>query len=389
MTDVIDTIQFSEDRDSDERDPEDSAFAAPTGGGPAKAHKPFPLMKLMGGIAAAAVVLIVGAVGLTKVLQPKATQDQFSSIPQPQVSAAGNTQSVLVQIGTGCAPNGLMGQSAMGVAFCQGGVWTSGQAAAAQSAQSAQMQPPLPQGQFATPQPQAGMAQVQQPMAAGPNAGVGGQYATPQQAATNEPNPVGPVPHRAGPGDAVPTAQTDGAASQQRPAATGAVQAATGDVAAQLAAMQATIAELQKQLAGKSGGVAAKVAGHAKKEAPKAVTSQASADEVEQADSDANAAPSPHRQRVKHAKAHPKKAANSGEKGKPDASYVVTGMIGTRAFIAKKGGNDVNPDSTVAVGDTLDDGRKVLSVDPKTKRVWLSGNQYISTGTTGTTGSDE
>ncbi|MEX3555121.1 MAG: hypothetical protein VB131_00295 [Burkholderia gladioli] len=385
MNDAIDTIRFSEDSDHDsERDPEDLTRAQPTGGGPAKPHKPFPLMKLMGGIGAVAVVLVVGAVGLAKVLQQPKQQDQFVSVPQPQMGAGANVPP-LAQIGAPCAPNGLMAQSATGIAYCQGGVWVQGNPGAVQAGQG---QAPLPQGQFAQQAPSSMTPQGQQIAATAPSAPVANQFASPQQQVGNDANPIGPVPHRSGPADAVQQVQAGGTSVQQAAATTAAVdhapQAASSDVATQLAAMQATIAELQKQLAGKSARPVTKSAVHAKREAQKAAAVQAaSADEAEQGDGEATAATAPHRERATRAKPHAKKGSSAADKGKPDTSYVVTGMIGTRAFITKKGGNDVNPDSTVAVGDTLDDGRKVLSVDPKTKRVWLSGNQYISTGSAG------
>ncbi|MBR8427263.1 hypothetical protein [Burkholderia cenocepacia] len=391
MNDAIDKIQFSDDADLDaERDPEDLGRAQSTGGGPAKPHKPFPLMKLMGGIGAVSVVLVVGAVGLVKVLQqPKQSQDQFGSVPQPQMAAGANvqpaTQGGIAQIGAPCAPNGLMAQSPTGIVYCQAGVWAQGNVGAVQSAQG---QAPLPQGQFPQ-QTSSNMApQGTQNSTTSPNAPVTNQFATTQQQVGNDVNPVGPVPHRVGPADAAQPAQTSGATGQQASASTvtadHAPQAASGDVATQLAAMQATIAELQKQLAGKNVRPAAKSAARAKNGTQKAVPVQAaSADTAEQDEGETTVAPAPRHDRVARATRHTKKTASSGDKSKPDTSYVVTGMIGTRAFITKKGSNDVNPDSTVSVGDTLDDGRKVLSVDPKTKRVWLSGNQYISTGSAG------
>ncbi|MBN3729361.1 hypothetical protein [Burkholderia sp. Tr-20390] len=385
MTDAIREIRFSDDPENEDRDPEDLAPVQPTGGGPAKPHKPFPLGKLMGGIGAVAVVLVVGSVGLVKVLQPKPQSDQFTNVPQPQMSAGVSAQSAIVQIGAPCAPNGLMGQSPVGVAYCQGGMWTSTAQGHSGGQQGAPMQPPLPQGQYLQPQPQSMAAQSQQSVTAAQNAGVAGQLAVQNG---GDPNPMGPVPHRTVGGAEMASAKTEAPGGQQRVAtATGpdqTQQAASGDIAAQLAAMQATIADLQKQLAGKNGRAAPKSANHPTKSVKKSAPIQtAAAEDAEQADGDAGAAPAPHHERVVRMKAHTKKAATTGDKGKPDTSYVVTGMIGTRAFITKKGGNDVNPDSTVAVGDTLDDGRKVLSVDPKTKRVWLSGNQYISTGGAG------
>ncbi|WP_334043557.1 hypothetical protein [Burkholderia ambifaria] len=387
MNDAIDTIRFSEDSDhDDERDPEDLARAQPTGGGPAKPHKPFPLMKLMGGIGAVSVVLVVGAVGLAKVLQqPKQSQDQFGSVPQPQMGAGASVPPPLAQIGAPCAPNGLIAQAATGRAFCMSGVWAQENSPGTLTPQG---QAPLPQGQYAQQAASSMPPQGQQIAATVPNAPVGSQFASTQQQAVNDASPIGPVPHRAGPADAVQPAQTGGASGQQAAANTAAVdhapQAASADVATQLAAMQATIAELQKQLAGRGARPVVKSAVHVKKEAQKAAPVQAATGEdAEQGDGEATTATVTRREKVTRAKPHAKKTASSGDKGKPDTSYVVTGMIGTRAFITKKGGNDVNPDSTVAVGDTLDDGRKVLSVDPKTKRVWLSGNQYISTGNAG------
>ncbi|HEP6430561.1 TPA: hypothetical protein VDB83_004884 [Burkholderia cenocepacia] len=387
MNDAIDTIRFSDDSDHDsERDPEDLVRAQPTGGGPAKPHKPFPLMKLMGGIGAVSVVLVVGAVGLAKVLQqPKQSQDQFGSVPQPQMAAGANVQPPLAQIGAPCAPNGLIAQAASGRAFCMSGVWAQGDTAGPLAPQG---QAPLPQGQYAQQAASSMAPQGQQVAATVANAPVGNQFATTQQQVGGDANPIGPVPHRTGPADVVQPVQTGGASGQQTSATTAAAdhatQAASSDVATQLAAMQATIAELQKQLAGKGARPVSKSAAHAKKETQKAAPVQtASADDAEQGDGETTVATAPHRERATRAKAHAKKTASTADKSKPDTSYVVTGMIGTRAFITKKGGNDVNPDSTVAVGDTLDDGRKVLSVDPKTKRVWLSGNQYISTGGAG------
>lgn len=57
--------------------------------------------------------------------------------------------------------------------------------------------------------------------------------------------------------------------------------------------------------------------------------------------------------------------------------YYVSGWIGNRAFYVKSNGQgqDSKEDSVVA-GDTID-GMKVLSIDTRSRRIMLEGNQYI------------
>ena len=101
--------------------------------------------------------------------------------------------------------------------------------------------------------------------------------------------------------------------------------------------------------------------------------------EKEEGTEEAEARPS-HTSRAKAARASTKSASGEPEKAKQETAYAVTGMIGGRGFITKRGGNDVNPDLSVAAGETLPDGRKITMVDQKLKRVWLSDGKYISTG---------
>lgn len=77
-----------------------------------------------------------------------------------------------------------------------------------------------------------------------------------------------------------------------------------------------------------------------------------------------------------------------GDKSGQDSSYTLTGMIDNRAFVSRNGSADVNSAMTLAPGDTLDDGRKVLQIDPKTRRVWLSGGSFIGVAPDGVNASD-
>lgn len=89
--------------------------------------------------------------------------------------------------------------------------------------------------------------------------------------------------------------------------------------------------------------------------------------------------PSVH-QRHAHEKRKPRGAQKEAAKsagGNADAGYVLTGMVDNMAFVSRTGTGDVNSSMKLSPGDKLDDGRKVLQVDAKNRRVWLSGGSYI------------
>jgi hypothetical protein len=193
------------------------------------------------------------------------------------------------------------------------------------------MQPGMQPGQPQYPQPQPAIQQSQpfQPVSAGPDQG--------------QPQPIGPTP---------------------TPARRAVLHPAAAAVSPEVAQIKNEIEALQHQLNQLTGSS----------------TAAASADTAaEGGASEAAATPAKRREHsAKVAKGKGAKArAAASNKPAQDSGYELTSMINNQAFVTKKGSGDVNASITLVPGATLDDGRKVVQVDGKGRRVWLSDGKYI------------
>lgn len=322
--------------------------------------KPFPIMKFLIGFGL--FILVLGGAFIFTMKRGSSSQDQMQSIPQPQMAApapqnvpplpqgglppgaqqgmGGNPNVVQPQMQTGMQPQvGMQPQQGM-----QAGVPPSPVAEPPAVGQQA------PGGQYAQPQPQLAQAQpvVSQPS---PVQSISANVAQPQPALA-QPVAVAKQHHRHG---AVTDAgQPIGPEPTAAPSGTG-----TAPDPSQIAALRQQIDDLSKRLnqLGGSNGTQAR--------------SEAAPD-----------SPAPTAKHREHTRpAHKAKTAKGTKvavsSGSQDGGYVLTGMIDNRAFVSRKGTGDVNSSITLAPGDKLDDGRQVIQVDAKNRRVWLSGGKYI------------
>ncbi|UEC05568.1 hypothetical protein [Burkholderia vietnamiensis] len=199
-----------------------------------------------------------------------------------------------------------------------------------------------PQPVQATPQPQPVAAQSAQPVA-------------PQQT----PQPLGPEPTPEPKHGAHPTA------ANQAPDVTA--------LQRQLTKLQAELDTLRRDGGGR------KVANIAAAKSTAGDADENGDAEGATQDTSSESKPLAH-QRHAHEKRKPRGAQKEAAKsagGKADTSYVLTGMVDNMAFVSRTGTGDVNSSMKLSPGDKLDDGRKVLQVDAKNRRVWLSGGSYI------------
>ncbi|ODP35059.1 hypothetical protein [Pandoraea sp. ISTKB] len=356
--DPIPTLDFEED---DRPEPM-------TGAARESVRKPFPILKVVGGTLGGMVVItVVAYFGLRMTATPAPTNQFDSAIPQPAIAAVPQPAPVMV------SPHG------------QG--MTPQQTGAQQMAQP-QLQPmPVPQ-----PQPQL---QLQPQMVSGQAGAAAATPATPAGMAT----PVGVVQQagamvpgpmmQAGAGALTTVTQT--ARSQQ---ATGATDSSNAVVAAQnpnqpmAASTVATpsagptnqeVLDKLAQLTVQVQSLRAKL--EDKSAAPQAQTHAVAAEKPKAADAgDAQASQSKVKAPAQKHVASAQRPKATGVQTKRDAAtedtgYVLSGMIGDRAFITKRGASDVNGGASVVAGDVLDDGRQVVMVDAKQKRVWLKGKR--------------
>lgn len=331
--------------------------------------KQFPIKLFMIGFGSFVVVMVILIVVMGMMKRHSAAADQMAEVPpQPQMQAPQQpAPSQVPPLPPGGMPqpayqagmNGMNPQppqqvvsayaqpatSAMQPTSVQPVVTSSSPVTQQGPAQPVAAPPPdtaAPQLVQATPQPQSVAAQPAQPVAA-------------QQS----PQPLGPEPtpepkHGAHPIDA--------------------------NQAPDVAALQRQLTKLQGELdALRRDGGGRKVSNIA---AAKSVADDADANgdaEGAAQDTSKESKPSVH-QRNAHEKRKPRGAQKEATKsagGKADTGYVLTGMVDNMAFVSRTGTGDVNSSMKLSPGDKLDDGRKVLQVDAKNRRVWLSGGSYI------------
>jgi hypothetical protein len=365
---TIDQEPFATEQDLDSLEQQLGGQSNAGGEGAAKRPaKQFPLMLFLGGFGVFVAILALAFVLTLK--HGPSNQDQMQSIPQPQMGVpAPQSLPPLPQGGIPRAAQG--GQQA----------WPSAQPGGnpAQITQVQQAQPGMvqPQGvqpvQGATPDMTAPA-----PMAVGPSgAALEAQPAvaqpspvqpavsptTAEQYAQQAPAPVAAVRHKRG------NAASDGTGAQPVGAEPTAAPKYAGTP---VVANQQQIAEIRRQLAALTTRLNQLGASDGD-------STQAQADDS--GDSTAPTQPKSEKHRD-HARAAHKgkgaKVAKADASAGQDSGYVLTGMIDNRAFVSRKGSGDVNASLTLAPGDKLDDGRKVVQVDAKNRRVWLSGGKYI------------
>ncbi|TKC90156.1 hypothetical protein FAZ69_08385 [Trinickia terrae] len=372
MSGTIDQNPFAFEQDLDALEGQ-LGEAADTGGqGPAKAPgkappKPFPLKLFAIGFGTF-IVLLGGAFVLT-LKRASPAQEQMQAIPQPQMAAPAAQAVPPLPPGV---PPGAQGMQQS---------WAPAQPPMAppQNAQSPQGQP----GVFPAAPPAADpSAAVQQGQAVAPGANVQPMIVAPgQQPIQAQPAAVQPTPAQPAEAQSM-AAQPAPAAAVHRKRGAAWSDAAGGQpigpeptAAPKLAAAmsdgsQQQIAELRRQVAELTNRLNQMSAGNGN-------GAQAQAEASGDAAAPAPAKPEKRRAHEAH-KAKGAKAAKTGAAANDqDSGYVLTGMIDNRAFVARKGSGDVNASLTLAPGDKLDDGRKVIQVDAKNRRVWLSGGKYI------------
>jgi hypothetical protein len=338
--------------------------AAPGGKPPVK---PFPI-KWVGVGLGGLIVVLGGLFVLSSMKGHHSDGDDMQALPQPQMQAAQPAaQPASPQVPPlppGAVPGGQPGwqgqvpgqpQAGMQPGAPMNGIPQPVQAAPGsmqpqygQQPMQPGMQPGVPNGQ--TPV----MQQLTQP---GMQPGQP-QYAQPQPA-IQQPQPVQPV----GVGPDQGQAQQQPIGPTPTPARRAVLHPAAAAVSPEVAQIRTQIEALQHQLNQLTGNSAA-----------------ASADTATDGGaSDAAATPAKHREhpaRVARGKGAKARAAASNKPAQ-DNGYELTSMINNQAFVTKKGSGDVNASITLAPGATLDDGRKVVQVDGKGRRVWLSDGKYI------------
>lgn len=425
MSDTIDDKTFSgfgPEGGLDELENELGATHAP--GASDKPKKQFPVLPVAGGFAAL-VVILGGAFAYTAMRGHGTRSDQMVDVPQPQMQM----QQVQQQAGVPPLPPGMPNGGGFQPGQMQvppGAPMPVAQQPYAPNMQGAAMQPAMAQAaqiNATPPNPVVNSYQNMnpgaQPMsAANPgqpvtqpvvpntqppvtnavvaNAGAGAQPIT-TQAVANQMQPQQPttadVSNSAGAmrGVATPVQQSQQTRQDPQPVGpvpvvegrhpTHAVHSTSNDPA--VAALQAQVnelmqkqKELQDQLKAKdgSGKQRQKSTKHAAVAAQPSDDQEASADTQDGQDAEKPVAPS---RAPRKGKAATKTA--KADKFTRDGGHVLTGMIDNRAFVSRTSGGDVNPAAVYAPGDTLEDGRKILSIDGKNKRVWLEGGQYIGT----------
>lgn len=323
------------------------------------ARKPFPILKVVGGtLGGMFVITVVAYFGLRATATPAPANQFDNAIPQPSMAAAPPPTSVMVSPqGQGMAPQPAAVQQ---MPQPQAMPLPQPQMAGAQGVASAQVQ--TPQAGMASPngvvQPTGGMPQgtTMQPGAGAPattTQTVQGQQTTGAADASN----VTPIAQSSNQPMAAPASTTVAAGPTNQ------------EVLDKLSQLTAQVEILRAKLDAKNTApqAPAHVVAAEKPKSVDAGDSQASAPKAK-APAQKHAAPAP-RQKV------PGSAQAKRDAATEDASYVLTGMIGDRAFIAKKGASDVNGGASVVAGDVLEDGRQVVMVDAKQKRVWVKGKR--------------
>ncbi|MDM8356506.1 hypothetical protein [Pandoraea communis] len=344
------------DLEKDDR-PEPMAGAAAT-----NVRKPFPYLKVVGGTLGGLVgITVLAYFGLRMTASPAPSNQFDNAIPQPTMTAAPQPTPVMVSPqGQGMAPQQVVVQQMPQPQMMPG---PQPQVAGGQGGVSAPLPTPqvgmttqggvvqqaegLPQG--ATMQPGAGtpstVAQSAQPQ---PTTGA----AAPSHVMAVAQNPSPPM-----------GASTSAGPSNQ-------------EVLEKLAQLSAQMEILRAKL-------------DDKKAAPQAQAHVVAAEKPKSADA-TDAQPSTPKAKAPAQKHAPRQKTTGAQVKRDgateDTSYVLTGMIGDRAFIAKKGASDVNGGASVVAGDVLEDGRQVVMVDAKQKRVWVKGKrgaEFIGGETTG------
>jgi hypothetical protein len=414
---TMDQIPFPEDEEQQENEPFNGGNGrGRQSGSPAKAaYKPVPLGKILGITAGALVALLIVTILIAKMMsKPKAQEEFGAAIPQPTMTSEPVAQNQPTPAGQGptaaqagqfagqmqqqaMSPNGQPmnngGQPGQFVSGNQQPGSPVGQAPQYATAQPTNVQTAANNG-IATPQPatagsmqpqfEPGAVQPLQPQAVAPQPMQ--QQAAQQQsgqqgfgpAMNQQPAPMAQTTSpQAGGSAQTPTlpqgvvSPGQGAQAEAAPRASAALSA-SDSIENQIAALRTAVEQIQRRLAQMPAPSARRVHG-----APV---------QVAKADAGTTADPAPatpveqeHPDRQTRVRPITKRATVDADKsGHQDMTYVLTGTIGGRAFIQKKGSTDVNPDMSVVAGGTLEDGRKVIMVDEKLRRVWLSGNQYIA-----------
>ncbi|WP_157131291.1 hypothetical protein [Burkholderia pseudomallei] len=321
--------------------------------------KQFPIKLFMIGFGSFVVVMVILIVVMGMLKRHSAAADQMSEVaPQPQIQAP--QQPAPIQTPP-LPPGGLP----------QPGYQPGMSGMKPQALQQGPAQP-VAAPQFDTGAPETGQVAPQ-----------------PQQAAAQQPYPAGPQP-----GQPTPQAQQidaqavhPSAAPQTRqplgpeptPEPKRGVQANDANPAPDVTALQKQVAKLQAEVeALQRGGGGRQVSIAAAKSSAGDAGANGDAEGPTQ-DMSSESKPSTH-QRHAHEKRKPRggqKEAAKSTGGKADAGYVLTGMVDNMAFVSRAGTGDVNSSMKLSPGDKLDDGRKVLQVDAKNRRVWLSGGSYI------------
>lgn len=324
-----------------------------------RARKPFPILKVVGGTLGGLLgITVLAYFGLRMTATPAPANQFDNTVPQPTMAVTPQPAPVMVS------------PQSQGMAPQSAGVQ--------QMPQPQTMPVPQPQmvrGQVGVsapvPTPQAGMASP---------GGVVQQAGGMPQGATMQPGAGAPV-------TVAQTAQgqqTTGAAdpSTMTAVAQNPNQPMTAPTSATANAGPSNQEVLDKlsQLTVQMEILRAKL--DDKKTAPQVQTHVVAAEKPKTADAGNTQASTPKAKAPaqKHAAPAPRQKATGGGQAKrdgatEDTSYVLTGMIGDRAFIAKKGASDVNGGASVVAGDVLEDGRQVVMVDAKQKRVWVKGKR--------------
>ncbi|MCA8228174.1 hypothetical protein [Burkholderia vietnamiensis] len=322
--------------------------------------KQFPIKLFMIAFGSFVVVMVVLIVVMGMMKRHSAAADQMSEVPpQPQIQVPQQpvpNQIPPLPMGGMPQPGYQPGMSGMNPQAPQQGP--------AQPVAAPQPDTGAPQTGQATPQPQ--------------------QVAAPQSA-TAGPQPGQPTPQAqqvdaqaVHPSGAPQTRQPVG--PEPTPEPKRGVQTIDANQAPDVTALQRQLARLQAEVDAlrRDGGG---------RQAPNIVAAKSTAGDAD-ANGDAEGAtqdtsseskPLAH-QRHAHEKRKPRGAQKEAAKsagGKADTSYVLTGMVDNMAFVSRTGTGDVNSSTKLSPGDKLDDGRKVLQVDAKNRRVWLSGGSYI------------
>jgi len=396
---VVDSRLFGDEEPELDGEQHEAAFAAPAGS-TKKPHKPFPILWVAGG-AGVLMLALLSFAGWTFLSHRSEPADQMTEMPQPRIQSIAQQQQqqqqqpqmqqvVPVQpplppqnpsYGQGQGVPGIPQQPAEMAAQSVSTLQSTSSGVGNYPPQSVQASQHAPALQAAVP-----VAQTQQEVQTSPQ--------PPLNSAPTIVQPVAPS-QAASPQQGMPATQTQAQDPQSRAQPLAANSGRVPVAAPDIAKLQSDVAALTKQLKEIRSAMDSRAP-----VAPKSTKSTKPAKAIKSEDAEAStdtpvdeskstlsegeaedATPAPTKRPAKH-------AGRKGRAGKSqvveaasrDDGYTLTGAIGNRAFVSRKGGSDVNGDMSLVAGDTLDDGRKVLMVDAKNKKVWLSGNKFISIG---------